>query len=221
LAKCLIGNSLLLIPALTIAKTLCAMKKEKRMNPILLFEKWFNEEKKVSDLKLPAACCLSTIGLDGYPNSRFVSLKEVSNESFVITGPLSSRKGREIENNPKAALSFWWISTERQIRIQGDVSKISKPNAKIYFEQRNRDSKIVSTVFEQGRKIQSIANLQKLFKEQKEVLEHKEINCPENWGGINIKPIRIEFMEFKKSRLHERTLYELANNNWEITILQP
>ena len=172
-------------------------------------------------MKLPAACCLSTIGLDGYPNSRFVSLKEITNESFVITGPLNSRKGCEIENSPKAALSFWWTSTERQIRIQGDVSKISEPNAKIYFEQRNRDSKIVSTAFDQGKKNQSIAYLQKHFEEQKEELESKEIKRPENWGGIYIKPIRIEFMEFKKSRLHERKLYEQVNNEWKMIILQP
>lgn len=191
------------------------------MNPLLLFEKWFSEEKELSSLKLPAACCLSTMGLDGYPNSRFVSLKEIANDSFVITGPLNSRKGSEIENSPKAALSFWWTSTERQIRIQGDVSKISKPNAKIYFEQRNRDSKIVSTIFEQGKRIQSITHLQKHFEEQKEELESKEIKRPENWGGIYIKPIRIEFMEFKKSRLHERKLYEQVNNKWRMIILQP
>lgn len=191
------------------------------MNPLLLFEKWFSEEKELSNLKLPAACCLSTIGLDGYPNSRFVSLKETKNESFVITGPLDSRKGREIENSPKAALSFWWTTTERQIRIQGDVSKIPKSNAKIYFEQRNRDSKIVSTVFEQGKSIQSVTHLQKHFEEKKEELESKEIKCPENWGGIYIKPLRIEFMEFKKSRLHERKLYEKVNNEWSMIILQP
>ena len=191
------------------------------MNPLLLFEKWFSEEKKLNNLKLPSACCLSTTGLDGYPNSRFVSLKEIANDSFVITGPLNSRKGNEIENSPKAALSFWWTSTERQIRIQGDVSKISNPNAKIYFEQRNRDSKIVSSVFEQGQKVQSIAHLQKHFEKQKEELENKEIKRPENWGGIYIKPIRIEFMEFKNSRLHERKLYEQVNNEWKMTILQP
>jgi len=191
------------------------------MSPLLLFEKWFSEEKELSNLKLPAACCLSTIGLDGYPNSRFVSLKEIANESFVITGPLNSRKGSEIENSPKAALSFWWTFTERQIRIQGDVSKVSELNAQTYFEQRNRDSKIVSTVFEQGKSIQSIASMQKHFKQQKEELESKEIKLPENWGGIYIKPIRIEFMEFKKSRLHERTLYEQVNNHWKMMILQP
>ena len=92
---------------------------------------------------------------------------------------------------------------------------------KIYFEQRNRDSKIVSTVFEQGRKIQSTAYLIKLFDVQKEKLEGKEIKRPENWGGIYIKPIRIEFMAFKKSRLHERKLYERVNNKWKMIILQP
>jgi len=191
------------------------------MNPLLLFEKWFSEEKKLNNLNLPAACCLSTTGLDGYPNARFVSLKEIADDSFVITGPLNSRKGREIENSPKAALTFWWTASERQVRIQGDVSKIPKPNAKIYFDQRNRDSKIVSTVFEQGKEIQSIAHLQKHFEELKEELDSKEISRPENWGGIYIKPIRIEFMEFKKSRLHERKLYERVNNEWEMIILQP
>jgi pyridoxamine 5'-phosphate oxidase len=191
------------------------------MNPLLLFEKWFSEEKILNKLKLPSACCLSTIGLDGYPNSRFVSLKEIANESFVITGPLNSRKGNEIENSPKAALTFWWASTERQIRIQGDVSNVSRLNAEIYFGQRSRDSKIVSTVFEQGKKAQSIACLRNHFDEQKEELENREVKCPENWGGIYIKPIRVEFMEFKKSRLHERKLYQQDNNGWEVIILQP
>ncbi len=191
------------------------------MNPLLLFEKWFSEEKELSNLKLPAACCLSTIGLDGYPNSRFVSLKEIKNESFVITGSLNSRKGREIESNSKASLSFWWTSTERQIRIQGDVSEIPKSDAEIYFKQRNRDSKIVSTIFEQGQEIQDISYMQKLFEEKKAALGNKEIEQPNNWGGIYIKPVRIEFMEFKKSRLHERKLFEQANSGWKMIILQP
>ncbi|SRX76446.1 pyridoxine/pyridoxamine 5'-phosphate oxidase [Aequorivita antarctica] len=191
------------------------------MNPLLLFEKWFSEEKELSNLKLPAACCLSTSGLDGYPNSRFVSLKEIKKESFVITGPLDSRKGREIENHSKAALSFWWTSTERQIRIQGDVSVIPKSEAEIYFKQRNRDSKIVSAIFEQGQEILDISYMQKLFKEKKAALGNKEVEQPNSWGGIYIKPIRIEFMEFKKSRLHERKLFEQASSGWKMTIIQP
>ncbi len=191
------------------------------MNPHLLFDQWFAEEKALNNLKLPAACCLSTIGLDGYPNARFVSLKEVTDGSFIITGPWGSRKGREIENSTTAALSFWWTATERQVRIQGDVSKISESQAELYFSQRNRDSQIVSTVFEQGKEVESIAHLQEYFEEQKRTLGSEEIKHPEHWGGINIKPIRIEFMEFKKSRLHERKLYTQAGEKWEMTILQP
>ncbi|WP_375334294.1 pyridoxal 5'-phosphate synthase [Flagellimonas sp. C4] len=191
------------------------------MNPLLLFEKWFSEEKEQNNLDLPSACCLSTIGLDGYPNSRFVSLKEIKNQSFVVTGPLDSRKGREIKNHSKAALSFWWTCTERQIRIQGDVSEIPKPDAEIYFKKRNRDSKIVSTIFEQGREIQDIPYMQKLFEEKKAALGNKNVGQPKNWGGIYIKPIRIEFMEFKTSRLHERKLFEQTSNGWKMTILQP
>ncbi len=191
------------------------------MNPILLFEKWFSKEKKLNNLKLPAACCLSSIGLDGYPNARFVSLKEISNEYFVITGSLGSRKGEEIENSPKAALSFWWTATERQVRIQGDVIKIPKAEAQIYFDKRNRDSKIVSASFKQGKTINSIETVQKQFEEQKEKFNNKDIEVPDNWSGIYIKPIRIEFMEFRESRLHERTLYKLADNDWRISILQP
>lgn len=191
------------------------------MNPISLFEMWFAEEKKQTNLRLPAACCLSTIGLDKYPNARFVSLKEISNDSFVITGSLNSRKGIEIENCPKAALSFWWTSTERQVRIQGDVSKIPDSEVEIYFNQRNRNSKIVSTTFTQGNEIQSTEYLQKNFEKQKKELEGKEIKPPLHWGGIHIKPIRIEFMQFKKSRLHERKLYLQVNNEWEVVYLQP
>jgi pyridoxamine 5'-phosphate oxidase len=191
------------------------------MNPLELFKKWFSEEKENNNLELPAACCLSTIGLDGYPNARFVSLKEVAKESFVITGSLNSRKGLEVENCPKASLSFWWTATERQVRIQGDVSKIPNTIASTYFEQRNKASKIVSNTFRQGEEIESLIHLKTNFQEQKEKLENNFIQRPKNWGGIYIKPIRIEFMEFKESRLHERRLFKVNNNTWESTILQP
>ena len=191
------------------------------MNPLELFEKWFSEEKQASKLKLPAACCLSTIGLDGYPNSRFVSLKEVTEEGFVITGPLNSRKGTEIEETPKAALSFWWTETQRQVRIQGDVTKVSTHKARKYFNERNRSSQIVSFGFQQGKKIESIKYLQNQFNQKIIEFEGKEIECPETWSGIIIKPTRIEFMRFKETRLHERKLYSRVKNTWKISILQP
>ena len=191
------------------------------MNPIREFKSWFVEEKEQCNLKLPAACCLSTIGVDGYPNSRFVSLKAIANDSFVITGPLDSRKGSEISNSPKAALTFWWTASERQVRIQGDVSLISESEAAQYFKNRNRDSKIVSTAFDQGKEIQSIDHLQARFKKHKDDLGSEEINRPPHWGGIYIKPLRMELMQFRQSRLHERRLYTYLNESWEMQVIQP
>ena len=193
----------------------------KYIDPLQLFNQWFEEELKVSQLKLPAACCLSTIGLDGYPNARFVSLKEVFEGAFIITGPLSSRKGSEIEKCAKAALSFWWTSTERQIRIQGDVSRISEVHADGYFRSRNRDSQIVSIISRQGEEIQTLERLEKFFLLEKEKTDDKRIERPENWGGICIRPIRMEFMEFDESRLHKRELYTKENDTWTTEFLQP
>lgn len=194
---------------------------QENTDPLRLFNQWFSEELQQSKLHLPAACCLSTLGLDGYPNSRFVSLKEVTLDAFVVTGPMDSRKGREIEHAPKASLSFWWTSTKRQVRIQGDVFKIPGTDAENYFSERNRDSKIVSTAFEQGKPISSIDRLQEVFLDQQLQWEGQQIQRPENWSGIRILPVRIEFMEFKESRLHQRTLYKKLNNQWNISILQP
>ena len=191
------------------------------MNPIEVFESWFAQQKEMSNVKLPAACCLSTIGVDGYPNARFVSLKEIVNGAFVITGPSDSRKGIEVSTCSKASLTFWWSSTERQVRIQGDVTEIPESMAELYFDQRNRDSKIVSSAFDQGKEIDSIEDLRSQFQKHKDALGDDHIQRPQNWGGIYIHPIRIEFMEFRQSRLHERSLYVKNEEAWEMKIIQP
>src|SRR5690606_31919825 len=110
------------------------------MTPIAYFNKWFQEELNLTKVRIPYACCLSTMGTDGYPNARFVSLKEVTESSFVVTGPIISRKGIEINTNNKVALTFWWTETERQVRIQGDATTISGKLADKYFAERSRDS---------------------------------------------------------------------------------
>lgn len=191
------------------------------MNPLKKFESWFNDERELSQLRLPAACCLSTIDVDGYPNARFVSLKEVTENGFVITGTLASQKGIEIEQKPTAALTFWWTATERQVRIQGDAIEISQKLAIQYFKERNIDSQVVSTVFDQGKIIKDFEVMQELFQQKKEELDLTSIDKPENWSGICIQPKRIEFMEFKTSRLHERTVFEGKVGNWKSYFLQP
>src|SRR5688572_28953639 len=94
-------------------------------SPFPIFTQWYEEELRSLSGKIPSVVCLSTVGRDGYPNSRFVSLKEIKNETFVFTGPLYSRKGLEIMQDNKVSLAFWWAGTERQIRIQGDAHQVT------------------------------------------------------------------------------------------------
>ncbi len=192
------------------------------MNPLKKFNIWFEEEhQQQQQLRFPAACCLSTIGVDGYPNARFVSLKEVTENGFVITGTLSSQKGKEIQQKSTAALTFWWTATERQVRIQGDVIEISEAEAIQYFKERSLDSQLVSTVFDQGKRIENFEVMQTTFQQKKETLATSIIKKPEHWSGICIQPKRIEFMDFKTSRLHERTVFEGSTGNWTSYCIQP
>ncbi|WP_299126233.1 pyridoxal 5'-phosphate synthase [uncultured Winogradskyella sp.] len=191
------------------------------MNPIEKFRKWYYKETEKSSVKIPSACCLSSIGMDGYPNSRFVSLKEILDNKFVITGPLNSKKGIELLSNPKASLTFWWTETERQIRIQGDAVQIEDELADKYFAERNKESRIVSQISKQGTEIESLTELITLFEEQKIKYDTVEIKRPNDWSGFYIIPKRIEFMEFKKNRFHIRELFIRENNNWDKILLQP
>lgn len=129
------------------------------INPIDIFRKWFDQELNLSKVGIPTACCFSTIGTDNYPNARFVSLKGVMEGNFIVTGTLKSRKGIEIRNLNKVALTFWWTETERQVRIQGNAKMISNELADKYFSERNRDSQIVSLVSKQGQILNDITEL--------------------------------------------------------------
>jgi pyridoxamine 5'-phosphate oxidase len=189
--------------------------------PIEYFKKWFNEEQNLTKVSIPAACCLSTIGTDGYPNARFVSLKEVIGNYFIVTGTLSSRKGIEINAINKVALTFWWTETERQVRIQGNATIISEQLADKYFAERNRESQIISIVSEQGKDLINIEDLNDKYQKAETKFSNQTLARPENWGGYCIKPIRIEFLEFKPTRFHDRKLYELMNEEWTVKQIQP
>lgn len=191
------------------------------MNPFQIFNNWYEEEIKNSPASIPSACCLSTIGLDDYPNARFVSLKEIKNEGFVVTGPFNSRKGLEIQNSNKVALTFWFSATEKQVRVQGDGAQISVIEADKYFSKRNREAQIVSYVSEQGKRLEDVETLNKKYDEAERLFKNKEILRPGNWSGYLIAPIRIEFMEFKTTRFHHRTLFYKNGNLWEKELLQP
>lgn len=191
------------------------------MNPFEIFTTWYNEEQQRSNVRIPSACCLSTIGLNGYPNARFVSLKEVKEETFIVTGPLHARKGVEINNTPKVALTCWWPATERQVRVQGDAIAISAADADKYFSERQKDAQIVSHVSEQGQPVESLFILQDKYEKAEKLFKDIDIERPENWGGYIIQPVRIELMAFKATRFHERMLFQKADGLWQKVLLQP
>lgn len=189
--------------------------------PIEIFKQWFTEELKLTKVSLPAACCLSTIGTDDYPNARFVSLKGIEENKLIVTGTLISRKGIEINLINKIALTFWWTETERQVRIQGKAANINEHLADKYFAERNRDSQLVSIVSNQGQKLTDKEALNQRYNDIEAAFLNQPLTRPENWGGFSIEPIRIEFLEFKPTRFHDRKLYELINGQWALTELQP
>lgn len=190
-------------------------------NPISIFKEWFDQELNKSKVRIPTACCLSTIGIDNYPNSRFVSLKGIVENNFIVTGTLTSKKGIEIDETNKVALTFWWTETERQIRVQGNAIPISKKLADKYFAERNRDIQIVSIVSNQGQQLYDIDTLNKEYQETEKTFSNQLLTRPENWSGYSIEPIRIDFLAFKPTRFHDRKLYQLVNGQWTKTDLQP
>tara|TARA_R100001143_G_scaffold63594_1_gene73163 strand:+ start:16632 stop:17216 length:585 start_codon:yes stop_codon:yes gene_type:complete len=192
-----------------------------QINPIELFLKWYNRELSLTNVRLPGACCLSTIGIDGVPNARFVSLKDVIDGKFAITGSINSRKGLEIEANPNVALTFWWTETERQVHIQGNASVMENSLADKYFAERNRESQIVSIVSKQGQELQNVDELTQKYIELDTQSSGKDLKRPDYWRGYLIEPFRIEFLDFKSTRFHERVLYEMEHGEWNHQQLQP
>jgi pyridoxamine 5'-phosphate oxidase len=190
-------------------------------SPIKIFKEWFSEELHLTKLSIPTACCLSTIGTDNYPNARFVSLKGIGESNFIVTGTITSLKGIEINLVNKVALTFWWTETERQVRVQGNANTLDSNLADKYFSERNRDSQIVSIVSNQGQKLKDIRELNEKYQEVETTLSNQALTRPENWSGYSIDPIRIEFLEFKPTRFHNRKLFELENGQWRQTELQP
>lgn len=194
----------------------------KTVDILLQFQRYLDEEIQSRKQKLPYACCLSTTGLDDFPNARFVSLKEIRNDKFIISGTLSSRKGEEIKANNKVSLSFWWPETQRQVRVQGVAHLLGNEIADQYFNGRSLESRIVSVVSEQGLILSDVEELiQKYDTIIQNLDSNQHIERPKNWGAYAITPVRIEFLTFRDNRFHDRTLFQNMDKEWKKVKLQP
>lgn len=191
-------------------------------DPINLFNRWFHEVEDFGGVDEVNAMTISTIGLNGYPKSRVVLLKQFTFEGFIFYTNYNSEKGKAIENNPAVCLSFFWQSMERQVIIQGIAEKTSENISDNYFDSRPEGSKLGAIVSNQSDVISSRNSLEIQLKQLEQDFENKEIPRPKHWGGFLVKPISVEFWQGRPNRLHDRIRYQLqADFSWKIDRLAP
>ena len=189
-------------------------------DPIKQFQLWFNDAVEAK-LPLPEAMTLATATPDGKPSARMVLLKQVDQDGFVFFTNYHSAKAEQLDANPYAALVFYWSQLDRQVRVEGSVSKTSAEESRDYFRTRPRESQIGAWASAQSQAITSRDVLEQRSHELEELYCDREVDCPEHWGGYRLKPERIEFWKSRIGRLHDRILYVRNGDSWTITRLAP
>lgn len=185
--------------------------------PIQAFQQWFKE---AGHLPQPEAMTLATVDANGQPEARLVLLKEVDQRGFVFFTNYTSNKGKALTANPKAALVFWWEPLQRQVRVQGDVEKISGEESDAYFKSRNRNSRVGAWASEQSKVIPDRNYLEKRI-ERFDAEYSDSVPRPTHWGGYRIKPTRIEFWQEQPFRLHDRIVFTKSDGSWQKARLAP
>lgn len=186
-------------------------------SPFFQFEQWF-EDAKIFEHQEANAMILSTCGESGSPTSRVVLLKRYSGKGFVFFSNYLSRKGEDIEANPNASILFFWPQTMRQIRIEGEISRISSAESDEYFLSRPVESRASAILSKQSRLLED----KEAFDNDIRLLsESGDLKRPDNWGGYILSPKYFEFWQGAISRSHDRFAYVPKGDGWEITRLYP
>lgn len=195
-------------------------EKDVNPNPIVQFEKWFDEALN-SNILEPNAMVLSTVDEADQSSQRTVLLKGFGEDGFTFYSNYRSNKGLQMGLNPKVSILFPWYQLQRQIIIKGAVTKTSRAQSEEYFHSRPISSQLGAHVSKQSEKLGSRAELAERLENAEIEFKDKEIPLPENWGGYLIRPTSIEFWQGRASRLHDRILFEKNNDSWEIFRLSP
>lgn len=190
-------------------------------NPQPLFERWLKDAIEQQSPE-PYAFTLITNGLDGFPSGRVVYLRTLEPDgSFMFFTNYNSQKGRELANDDRVSVNFFWSTLERQVRIKGRVSKIDKIASDLYFDSRPEESKLGAWASAQSQAIQSRQQLLDNTESIREKFKGQSIPRPEFWGGYVIVPEIYEFWQGRSSRLHDRFRYFLNNEVWNVERLSP
>ncbi len=188
-------------------------------NPIEQFRIWFSEAGRVVE-RDPNAMTLSTVGSDGRPSGRIVLLRGYGEDGFVFFTNYDSRKGHELAKNPHASLLLFWAVLERQIRIEGTVTRVSAEESDAYFALRPVGNRLGAWASPQSRVIPSRESLAARVSEY-EARFGSAPPRPEHWGGYRLRPDAIEFWQGRSDRLHDRLLYRREGEGWNRVRLAP
>ena len=189
--------------------------------PDLQFEQWMQDaiNAKVNEV---AACNLATVDKNNKPSARIIYLREFSDNEFYFYTNYDSRKAAEIANNPNVCLTFFWPELERQVRIEGVISKKAEAEkSDAYFNARPQDSKIGAWSSPQSKVLKDREELNSFIENNKTKYKDQEIPRPDFWGGYIIKANYYEFWQGRKNRLHDRIAFTLENDSWKIERLAP
>jgi pyridoxamine 5'-phosphate oxidase len=189
-------------------------------DPIAMCRDWIEDARR-SGIFLPDRVNLATATKNGVPSARMMLHKGVDERGFVFYTNCESRKARELEENPHAALTFHWSVLERQIRVEGSVEKLTHEESEAYFRTRPRGSRIGAWASDQSRPVESREQLEQRFRQYDKKYPGDSVPLPPFWGGWRLKPNRIEFWQGRLNRLHDRLRYDRKGTGWEITRLYP
>jgi pyridoxamine 5'-phosphate oxidase len=189
-------------------------------DPIRLFQRWFHEA-GVGDPPEPNAMTLATATVDGRPSARVVLLRGCDDRGFAFFTNYQSRKGRELEANPQAALVFYWPDQERQVRVEGRVEKVSAEESDAYFASRPPGSRLGAWASPQSEVIAGRDALDARFLELQRQYRDAQVPRPAHWGGYRLVPEVLEFWQGRANRLHDRCRYTRVGQSWRLERLAP
>jgi pyridoxamine 5'-phosphate oxidase len=182
--------------------------------PLKQFREWYAEAGN-------DAVALATAARDGWPSARMVLLKGADERGFVFHSSYESRKARELAENPRAALLFYWHDLGRQVRVEGDVEQVDRGESETYFKTRPRGGQLAAWTSSQSEPIGTRDELEERFAELERTFEGDEVPLPPHWGGFRLVPETYEFWQHRENRLHDRFRYRRNGDDWVIERLSP
>lgn len=196
---------------------------ERRVDPepLALFARWFDDAVR-ADIRLANGMTLATVGPDGQPSARIVLLKSIDEHGLVFFTSHHSRKAGDLAGQPRAALLFWWMPLERQVRVEGTVEQVPGEISDEYFATRPRASNLSAMASPQSEVVADRRVLEDRVAELEVEWQGKDLERPPHWGGYRLAPAMFEFWQGRLDRLHDRVRYRRSDDgSWQIARLAP